>query len=59
MQILTENELLARDAQRDLNAELLEAIHQMRSGQLGRVSVVTNDQRVAESPVAKIRITTI
>ncbi len=55
---LTENELLARDAQRDLNAELLEAVHQMRAGQLGRVSVVTRDKRVVESPVAKIRIRT-
>ena len=51
MPILTETELLARDAQRDLNAELLEAAQQMRSGQLGRVSVVTRDKRVIECAV--------
>ena len=58
MPILTETELLARDAQRDLNAELLEAVQQMRAGQLGRVSVITRDKRVIESPVAKIRVST-
>lgn len=57
--ILTENELLARDAQHDLNTELLEAAHQIQAGKLGRVSLVTHDQRVAESPVANIRMTTI
>lgn len=58
MPILTETELLTRDAQRDLNAELLEAAQQMRDGQLGRVSVVTRDKRVIESPIAKIRLST-
>lgn len=58
MPILTEAELLARDAERDLNAELLEAAQQMRDGQLGRVCVVTRDKRVIESPVAKIRVST-
>ena len=53
---LTEAELLARDAGRDLNAELLDAIRQMRAGQVGRVSVVTDDGRVVESPVAKARL---
>ncbi len=51
MPILTETELLARDAQRDMNAELLEAAQQIRAGQLGRVSVVTRDKRVIESAV--------
>ena len=53
---LTEAELLARDAGRDLNAELLDAIRQMQAGQVGRVSVVTDDGRVVESPVAKARL---
>ena len=53
---LTEAELLARDAGRDLNAELLDAIRQVRAGQVGRVSVVTDDGRVIESPVAKARL---
>jgi len=53
---LSETDLLARDAQRDLNAELLESIKQMNVGQVGRVSIVTRDGRVIESPVAKARI---
>jgi putative transcriptional regulator len=53
---LSETDLLARDAQRDLNAELLESIKQMNEGQVGRVSIVTRDGRVIESPVAKARI---
>ncbi len=53
---LTEAELLARDAGRDLNAELLDAIRQVRAGQVGRVSVVTDDGRVIESPVARARL---
>jgi len=53
---LSESELLARDAERDLNAELLESARQMKAGQLGRVSVVTRDGRVIESPVAKVRM---
>ena len=58
MPILPETELRARDAQRDLNAELLEAVQQMRAGQLGRVSVLTRDKRVIDSPIAKIRVST-
>ena len=53
---LSEAELLERDAQRDLNAELLESIQEMKDGKVGRVSVVTKDGRVVESPVAKARI---
>lgn len=53
---LTEEGLLARDAGRDLNAELLESIREMEAGQVGRVSVVTRDGRVVESPVAKARL---
>ncbi len=53
---LTEAELLARDAERDLNAELLESINQMKAGEVGRVSVVSRSGRVTESPIAKVRV---
>ena len=56
MRKLTETELLARDADRDLGAELLDSVHELKAGQLGRVSVVTRDGRVVESPVAKARM---
>lgn len=55
---LNEAELLARDAQRDLNAELLESAAQLRAGKLGRVSVVARDGRLIDSPVAKARLST-
>lgn len=53
---LSENQLLERDAARDLNAELLESINQIKAGQIGRVSMVTRTDQVIESPVAKARI---
>lgn len=53
---LSETELLARDANRDLNAELLESIAELNAGKVGRVSVVTRDGRVTESPVARARV---
>jgi len=53
---LSEAELLARDAERDLGAELLESLREMKAGKLGRVSVVTRDGRVVDSPVAKARV---
>jgi len=55
---LSEAELLARDAQRNLNAELLESAAQLRAGKLGQVSVVTRDGRVIDSPVTKARPST-
>jgi putative transcriptional regulator len=55
---LSEAELLARDVQRDLNAVLLESAEQLRAGRLGRVSVVTRDGRVIDSPVTKARLST-
>ncbi len=57
MRKLTEAELLARDAERDLNAELVEAIDDLKAGRLGRVSVV-RDGNVLESPVTKARLAT-
>lgn len=54
---LNEAELMARDAGRDLDAELREAAREMQAGKLGRVSVVSRDGRVVESPVAKARLT--
>lgn len=53
---LSEAELLARDAKRDLGAELLESLHEMKAGKIGRVSVVTRDGRVVDSPVAQARV---
>lgn len=53
---LSEAELLARDAQRDLGAELLESLQEMKAGKVGRVSVVTRDGRVVDSPVAQARV---
>jgi hypothetical protein len=49
---LSEAELLARDAERDLNAGLLEAIEDMEAGRVGRVSVVKHEGSVIISPVA-------
>lgn len=54
---LNEAELMARDAGRDLDAELREAAREMQAGNVGRVSVVSRDGRVVESPVAKARLT--
>lgn len=51
-----ETELLKRDAKRDLNAELLESMQDMKAGRVARVSVVTRDGRVFESPVARVRV---
>lgn len=53
---LSEAELLARDAERDLGAELLDSLREMKAGKVGRVSVVTRDGRVVDSPVAKARV---
>jgi putative transcriptional regulator len=52
---LTEDELLQRDAERDLNAELLDAIDDLQAGRLGRVTVIRDDQ-IVESPVTRARL---
>jgi putative transcriptional regulator len=54
---LTDEQLQRRDAERDLNSELLEAIDDLEAGRIGRVSVVRNGQ-VVESPVTKARLAT-
>lgn len=51
-------ELSARDAARDLNAELLAATQQLRSGAVGRVTMLPADGNPVESPVAKVRVKT-
>ncbi|MEO8411343.1 MAG: helix-turn-helix domain-containing protein [Propionivibrio sp.] len=53
---LSETELLARDVKRDLGAELLASVDELKNGRIGRVSVVTRDGRVVESPVARARV---
>ncbi|MGV0976718.1 MAG: helix-turn-helix domain-containing protein [Azonexus sp.] len=53
---LSESELLARDVERNLDEELLASVREMKAGLVGRVSVVTRDGRVVESPVARARV---
>jgi len=53
---LSEAELLARDAERNLDEELLASVREMKAGLVGRVSLVTRDGRVVESPVARARV---
>jgi putative transcriptional regulator len=55
MLTLTEDELQQHDAERDLNAELLDAIDDLEAGRLGRVTIVRDDQ-VVESPATKARL---
>lgn len=55
MQKLSKKKLLARDAKRDLNAELLKSINDLKVGKVGRVSTVTLTEPMVESPVAKAR----
>ena len=50
---LTESELLARDGQRDLDAELLESIELLKSGQVGRVTLVTRTGQLQLNPSAQ------
>lgn len=38
---MTEKQLLARDAKRDIGAELLASIHEMKAGKAGRIHKVT------------------
>jgi putative transcriptional regulator len=53
---LSETALLARDATRDLNAELLASIADIQAGNIGRVSVVNREGHVINSPVTKARL---
>lgn len=53
---LTEKALLARDAGRDLDAELRQSVRDLRAGRLGRVTVMHDDGTVVESPVARVRL---
>lgn len=53
---LTETELLARDAGRDLDAELQEAVADMHAGRAAKVWVPSEDGHMVESTVARIRI---
>ena len=49
---LSEEELIERDSRRDIGKELLEAVDQMKRGEVGSV------HRVAISPVASARMKT-
>ena len=52
---LTENQLLARDAKRDLNAELLAAATDLTKGRIGRAHVQNPDGGFSESEIVKAR----
>ena len=52
---LTEKQLLARDAKRDLNAELLAAAADLTKGRIGRAYVQNPDGGFAESEIVKAR----
>lgn len=57
MRKLSEKALLARDAKRDLNAELLEGIRDLKRGIVGRVTVL-RDGKAVEVPAVKVRLAT-
>ena len=56
MQKLSEEQLLVRDAKRDLNAELLKSINALGTGKVVRVSVVACTGQTIESLVEKTLI---
>jgi len=53
---LTERQLLARDAKRDLNSELLDGIRAVKAGRIGRVWKADADGNVREVSAARARI---
>jgi len=55
MRKLSERALLARDAKRDLNAELLESVRDLKRGIVGRVTVF-RDGKTVEVPAVKVRM---
>lgn len=55
MRKLSEKALQARDAKRDLNAELLESVRDLKRGIVGRVMVL-RDGRAVEVPAVKVRM---
>lgn len=57
MRKLSEKALQARDAERDLNAELLESVRDLKRGIVGRVTVL-RDGRAVEVPAVKVRMAT-
>ena len=52
---LTEKQRRARDARRDLKAELLAAANDLASGRLGRAQAPTRDGGFTESDIVKAR----
>ncbi|HND14246.1 MAG TPA: helix-turn-helix domain-containing protein [Pseudomonadales bacterium] len=55
MRKLSEKALQARDAKRDLNAELLASVRDLKRGVVGRVTVL-RDGRAVEVPAVKVRM---
>lgn len=56
MQRLSDAELAAFDAQRDLNAELLTSLEEVKQGKVGAVWVESDSGTLVKSDVAKIRL---
>jgi putative transcriptional regulator len=52
---LTERQLLKRDAKRDLNAELLQGIRDVKAGRLGRIWKADADGKIREVFAARAR----
>ena len=55
MRKLSEKALQARDAKRDLNAELLESVRDLKRGIVGRVTGL-RDGKTVEVPAVKVRM---
>ena len=55
---LTEMQLLARDAKRNLADELAESLKDLKAGKVGRVTVINREGKLVESAIAKVRIRT-
>jgi len=52
---LTEQALLARDAKRDLNAELVQGLRDLKAGRIGRVWKADEDGNIREVFAARAR----
>ncbi len=56
MQKLSEENIMARDAKRDLEAELQESLSQIKAGKISRITIPVKEGKYIESDVARIRI---
>ncbi len=58
MSKLSEQEILERDAGRDLEAELLESLAELKRGEVGRILAQTAEGGFVASPIAVVRFKT-